>query len=597
MKKIYIVILFIGLLADPMFGYPGISSADSLNRNTLIKVDPFRLEVIPPSTGVQFYRNGLVFLSQTRAEGKMVQNQISFGKTDAYFAMYNDTTPGEHIIFSSSSVFDVPCDGMTFNNDFTVMYYTKKPSKNDPEKIFRAIYTTLKNGKHDWISDDEPLNFCLDNSSYTHPALSPDGKIMVFSSNRKDSEGGFDIYVTRADGSGWLLPVNAGKLINSTGDEFSPFLDNDNNLYFSSDGHKGFGGYDLFISRYDGSGWGEPANMSDKINTRYDELAFTINPDDGRSAFFTRRMSSGNQSLKLYRITFLNKTALNELTDLSNAFEYLAFGEFGKEIVPQANVASALITKESAGNDRNENPPLETKNPAMTGAGAITKESPKEEVKKFETPPAKSNTVVYRVQFATYSDPKGSYELNAGGNKYKTFEYLYGGYYRSCIGEFTSQSEAADLQKMLRQNGYKDAFVAAFKNDERYLGPIKEEYADNQADNKIALSAAGKAEQQPVVSVNPAPAEQAGKNDVVFRVQFASSSEPRGSFDMRVRGTNYQTFEYLYNGLYRSCIGEFSSPSQAAILQQALKLEGFSDAFVVAFRNNKRSLDPALFRQ
>lgn len=589
MKKLYIIILIAILLGNPYSGFSSTTVQDSLNRNTLIKVDPFRLEIVSPSSGVQFYRDGLVFLSNTRVEDKMVQNQISFGTPDAYFTVYNDTTPGVREIFSSSTVFAVPCDGMTFNKDYTVMYYTKA-SKNNPERIYRATFRPGKNGKSDWISDPEPLSFCSDRSTYTHPALSADGKMLVFACNRNDSEGGFDIYISRSDDSDWSSPVNAGKVINGTGDEFSPFLDKDNNLYFSSDGRKGFGGYDLYVCKYNGDGWESPANMSDKINSRYDEFSFTIDPASGQSAFFTRRMSSGRQSLKLFRVTFFSNTIAGELTDLSNAFEYLAYGVTGSGVTSRPALSTSLGSKqpspEPAGEktiaEKKTEPPTEEK---LTAERIKAAQTNAPEINK----PA-GNAVVFRVQFSSYSKPKGNYEIKAGGKTYPAYEYLYSGLYRACVGEFSSQADAVSLQNIMKKEGYKDAFVAAFRNDERYFGQIPP--AGQVTETAKAANV------PPVKEIGPEtpPAETGSKDNVVYRVQFASSDKPKGSFDIRIRGNNYRTYEYLYNGLYRSCVGEFSSPSQAAIMQQALKLEGFSDAFVVAFRDNKRSLDPALFK-
>jgi hypothetical protein len=73
--------------------------------------------------------------------------------------------------------------------------------------------------------------------------------------------------------------------------------------------------------------------------------------------------------------------------------------------------------------------------------------------------------------------------------------------------------------------------------------------------------------------------------------------KPKGSYEVTIGGKTYKTFEYMSNGAYRSCAGEFSTPSSAATLQKAMKQEGYPDAFVVAFKNGVRSTDPALFKK
>jgi hypothetical protein len=69
--------------------------------------------------------------------------------------------------------------------------------------------------------------------------------------------------------------------------------------------------------------------------------------------------------------------------------------------------------------------------------------------------------------------PKGNYEITIGGKKYKTFEYLYNGAYRSCAGEFSTSASALSLQKQLKQEGYPDAFVIPTKGKERVTDPAK----------------------------------------------------------------------------------------------------------------------------
>ena len=79
--------------------------------------------------------------------------------------------------------------------------------------------------------------------------------------------------------------------------------------------------------------------------------------------------------------------------------------------------------------------------------------------------------VIYRVQFASTTTPKGSYAITIAGNRYKTWEYFYLGAYRSTAGEFKTLKEAVDFREKLRKAGYPQAFVAAFRNNVRDLDP------------------------------------------------------------------------------------------------------------------------------
>ncbi|MEN9828499.1 MAG: hypothetical protein RJA11_1115, partial [Bacteroidota bacterium] len=123
----------------------------------------------------------------------------------------------------------------------------------------------------------------------SHPALSPDGTLLFFVSDRIGSTKGTDIYVSAKDGNAWSEPMNCGHTINSRCDELSPFVTKQGNvLLFSSSGHANLGGYDIFSSMFDpetvknavkvrdslalAKAFEQPANIGAPINTIYDEL-------------------------------------------------------------------------------------------------------------------------------------------------------------------------------------------------------------------------------------------------------------------------------------------------------------------------------------
>ncbi len=96
-----------GTLSVLSTGMP-VQNSDTLNGNKLLKVDRFSLEIIPPSSGVQFYRDGIVFLYNTRNEAKMLESHTSFGKTEAYYAVHKDTSVSNQEIFSPSCSWEFP---------------------------------------------------------------------------------------------------------------------------------------------------------------------------------------------------------------------------------------------------------------------------------------------------------------------------------------------------------------------------------------------------------------------------------------------------------------------------------------------------------
>jgi hypothetical protein len=567
-----------------------IQISDTLNANALLRVDRFRLEIIPPSSGVQFYRNGIVFLSNSRLEGKMLESHTSFGTVEAYYAEFNDTTVGNHFIFSPSVSWDVPAEAMTFNNDYSVMYFTKLPGGKEKEKIYQAKYQVYKNGKRDWVIDTKPLSFCTDKSVYTNPALSADGEKLIFVSDRRESIGGLDLFISYKEGNDWSAPINLGNLINTSGNEMYPFLDQENNLFFSSDGIKGFGGYDIYLCRYNGRGWDKPVNLTQRINTPGDDIAFTLSRLDGKSAFFATRVKTGNRLPELFRVTFRDQYALNKLTNLSNAFKYLAQAGY----TPEKEVISDEVSKVEAVKPDKE-PVAEPVQPQkQTEIKQVPINPPAEEI------PEASDAIIYRVQFASNAKPKGIYEIISGGKKYKTFEYLFNGAYRSCAGDFTNSDLATNLQYQMKREGYADAFVVAFQNNERLTGSIQSIAKSQQQPGQKPPAQTAQTRKPVEIKQEPAkpPAEEVSPpaDAIIYRVQFASNAKPKGSYEIAAGGKKYKTFEYLYNGAYRSCAGEFGNKSAAAFLQSVLKREGFPDAFVVAFKNNVRVTDPALLK-
>jgi len=464
-----------------------------------MKVDTFKLIVFPPSSGIQFYRNGIVFLSPSKSEGKMLPKYISFGKNEAYYVIPMDSISGKHNIFSPSFPFSYPCEAITFTSDFTTMYFTKIPDKGKKEKIYLARFTSDGKKQYGWLSETAPVNFCSDNATYTHPSLSSDEKFLVFASDKEGSLGGMDLFLTRKDGDKWSVPVNLGNLINTPGNEFFPFIDSENNLFFSSDGLPGYGGYDIFTCKFNGVTWDKPLNLSRHINSEKDDIAFTINKLDGKTAFFTQREKSGTDVMQLYKVVLDNENPKSKMLTISNLFH----GNPVTKSSPASTLTVPIARNAAQDHNAKKEPANETikKNTEKKSQQKkVLSEVKKEEVKVSETTagqktlPVKkpvtepetnviskkpvssvaSDTkgeVTYRVQFSSGSKSQETKLINVNGKSYTTYQYLYLKEYRTTIGEFSSLKPAVELQNALRQSGHKEAFVVAFINNVRSTDP------------------------------------------------------------------------------------------------------------------------------
>lgn len=159
-------------------------------------------------------------------------------------------------------------------NDYFGGKYRKNSAGVNQLNIYYAenVDGTWKNIKSASFNDKEYSN--------SHPALSPDGKTLYYSSNRPGGKGKSDIYkVTINEDGTFGNPENLGDIINTEGDEGFPFVDSDGTLYFSSDAHLGMGGLDVFSAKADGENFEKPKNLGIGANSSADDFAFTYYPE------------------------------------------------------------------------------------------------------------------------------------------------------------------------------------------------------------------------------------------------------------------------------------------------------------------------------
>jgi outer membrane protein OmpA-like peptidoglycan-associated protein len=136
----------------------------------------------------------------------------------------------------------------------------------------------------------------------SQPSVTSDGSRIYFASNRIGGLGGYDIYlITRNNDGKWSNPENVGASINTPGNEKSPFIHTDSQtLYFSSDGHKGLGGYDIFFSRFNEQNeWQKPTNIGYPINSFDDDLGFFVSTD-GQYGYYASNRIDENNNWNLY---------------------------------------------------------------------------------------------------------------------------------------------------------------------------------------------------------------------------------------------------------------------------------------------------------
>ncbi|WP_020601641.1 OmpA family protein [Spirosoma spitsbergense] len=168
---------------------------------------------------------------------------------------------------------------MTFTKDQSFIVFTRNNSSkgksgksSDGVRKLKLYSSVNKGGK--WV-DIQEVPFNSNEYSVGHPAFSADNTKMYFVSDMPGGYGGTDIYVVEYNNGQWGTPVNMGKEINTEGNEMFPFASDDESLYFSSDGHEGLGGLDVFVAELkDGIAYRGVQNVGAPINSEKDDFGF-----------------------------------------------------------------------------------------------------------------------------------------------------------------------------------------------------------------------------------------------------------------------------------------------------------------------------------
>jgi outer membrane protein OmpA-like peptidoglycan-associated protein/tetratricopeptide (TPR) repeat protein len=154
------------------------------------------------------------------------------------------------------------------------------------------IYTARRQADNSW-GDVKPFKYNRPQEySVGHPAVTPDGKLLYFASDMPGGMGETDIYYSeRQEDGSWGEPINAGSVINTSGRESFPSIGADGKLYFSSDGHTGLGGLDIFVAEGEAKQWTAVKNLLYPLNTSRDDLGIATDSSGAKGW-----LSSGRES-------------------------------------------------------------------------------------------------------------------------------------------------------------------------------------------------------------------------------------------------------------------------------------------------------------
>jgi hypothetical protein len=253
------------------------------------------------------YENGIVFLSN-RTEVKIV-NDVDGTSGASFYRWYYSGTSADSLEMLQ---FNKPA---LFNPEFTPKFHAGPVAfyDHDNKAVFAATSTSpgvggertlqlyfvsREGGK--WKTPDA---FSYNSAQYSvsDPSISDDGTVLFFSSDMKGGFGGRDLYKSEYRNGRWTKPVNLGDQVNTPFDERFPFVHQNRVLYFSSNGHAGLGGLDIFKADIGPEGYGEIENAGYPLNTNYDDFSIVFD-SLGVHGFLTSNRRPGKNNDDIYEI-------------------------------------------------------------------------------------------------------------------------------------------------------------------------------------------------------------------------------------------------------------------------------------------------------
>lgn len=288
---------------------------------TDIQIIPFTQNSDADDNSPFFFDNKIVFTSD-RTLGFQVFKEKSGTTGRDYLNLYSSDIKQDSIL-ESAKLFsnalqqkNANSGAASFTADKKHVYFEQNSttaSKNGAYNI--QIFTAEAEG-NGW-KNVEKLPFCNAENSYLHPAISPDGTALFFA--MKNNANGMDIYYTQRQANGhWKAIENLGEIVNTPSSEGFPFVDRIGRLYFSSKGHTGYGGFDIFMTEKDANGnWKKPVNLGKPINSSLDDISFTLFRN-GTSGAFSSARDGGDDDIYFFKhkdsLTIFEKTVVAPIT-------------------------------------------------------------------------------------------------------------------------------------------------------------------------------------------------------------------------------------------------------------------------------------------
>lgn len=292
------------------------------------------------------YRNGLVFVTSRRKSGPQ-DSQTGETFFELWFSELDpNQQPLEPNLFSIQLKSQFHENAVAFSRDENKIYYTRNSTEGSSQigrKVLN-IFEATRN-RETW-TNQKPLPFNGNDYSCMHPTLTPNGNKMIFASNMPGGMGGLDLYLIEKKDDEWSMPINLGPEVNTPGNEVFPFFHESGTLFFSSDGHRGLGGFDLFMIDLSGPKWSTVANLGIPFNSEQDDITFYLN-SESNAGFFASGRTGGKGKDDIYKFEAPLGIQGVEVPELRRIIVKVADDAFGKKAVGAAIRVFDKTDKES----------------------------------------------------------------------------------------------------------------------------------------------------------------------------------------------------------------------------------------------------------
>src|SRR5690554_4603108 len=258
--------------------------------------------------------DGTIYFASSRNTTKKKHGMTAEAFLDIYSGNYTEGTVTDINVLKGDvntkyheAVVSFSPDGKRMYFDRNDYYRGKYDKSEEGINQLNIYYATLVDGT--W-KDIQTASFNNSEYSVGHPSVSPDGKFLYFVSDMPGGNGDSDIYRVSIQENGFGEPENLGAGINTEGKEVFPSMDKDGTLYFSSNGHLGLGGLDVFAAQKQGSSFAKPTNLGGPVNSSSDDFAFKYYAD--AKTGFVSSNRNGNVD-NIYRIEELCAATIHSI--------------------------------------------------------------------------------------------------------------------------------------------------------------------------------------------------------------------------------------------------------------------------------------------